>query len=242
MTTICVISARGGSKGLPGKNIRILLGKPLIVWSIEQALACRDIDRVVVSTDSEEIAKIARAAGAEIPFIRPDYLSTSEAGKFDVFKHALKSCEKFYNEEYEFYLDLDCTSPLRDVTDIEASIAKFRSRKNYGVDGVFSICSARKNPYFNLLEIDNLGALKISKKLSSSIIRRQDAPIVYEHVASIYVLSPDYIKSSKYLLDGHLEGYDIGPEKSLDVDSDFDFTLIEYLMKKKMGLKNEFNE
>lgn len=233
MTTICVISARGGSRGLPGKNIRLLLNKPLIVWSIEQALATPEIDRVVVSTDSEEIAKIAKGAGAEVPFIRPDYLSTSEAGKFDVFKHALKLCEEFYGEKYEFYLDLDCTSPLRDVTDISASIAKFRDARKRGVNGIFSICSARKNPYFNLLELDGAGALKICKKLPSTIVRRQDAPLVFEHVASIYVLCPDYIRSASYLLDGHMEGYDIGIEKSLDIDSDFDFLLIEYLMKLK---------
>jgi CMP-N-acetylneuraminic acid synthetase len=235
MTTLCVISARGGSRGLPGKNIRPLLDKPLIVWSIEQALATPGVDRVVVSTDSEDIAKVARAAGAETPFMRPDHLSTSEAGKFDVFKHALLSCEVHYGEEYEIYLDLDCTNPLRDVSDISACISKFRGLMGIGVDGVFTVCNARKNPYFNLLEADDSGALKICKKLSSTIVRRQDAPSVYEHVASIYVLSPEYIRTASYLLDGHTVGYDIGSEKSLDVDSDFDFLLIEYLMKRKLG-------
>lgn len=236
MTTICVISARGGSRGLPGKNTRPLLGKPLIVWSIEQALATPEIDRVVVSTDSEDIAAVARAAGAETPFIRPAHLATSEAGKFDVFKHALNACEAHYEEEYEFYLDLDCTNPLRDVSDISACIAQFRTRRHHGVDGVFTICPARKNPYFNLLEPDDTGALKICKKLPGTIVRRQDAPPVFEHVASIYVLVPDYIRRAAYLLDGYTEGYDIGSEKSIDVDSDFDFLLIEYLMRRKPGL------
>ena len=236
MSTICVISARGGSLGLPGKNLRPLLGKPLIVWSIEQALATPEIDRVVVSTDSESIAKVAKAAGAETPFVRPDYLSTSEAGKFDVFKHALASSEAHYGEKYEFYLDLDCTNPLRDVSDISACIAQFRDRQKHGIDGVFTICEARKNPYFNLLEADLKGALKICKKLPGTIVRRQDAPPVYEHVASIYVLSPDYIRSATYLLDGHTEGYEIGSEKSLDIDSEFDFLLIEFLMSRKREL------
>lgn len=236
MKTLCVISARGGSRGLPGKNIRPLLEKPMIVWSIEQALATPGIDRVVVSTDSEEIAAVARIAGAETPFVRPDYLSTSEAGKFDVFKHALVSCEEYYNEKYEFYLDLDCTSPLRDIKDISACISRFREVRKHGVDGVFTVCDARKNPYFNLLETDKSGALKICKNLPSTIVRRQDAPPVYEHVASIYVFSPEYIHSASYLLDGHTEGYDIGSEKSLDVDSDLDFLLVEYLMKRKFGL------
>jgi CMP-N,N'-diacetyllegionaminic acid synthase len=133
------------------------------------------------------------------------------------------------------YVDLDCTNPLRDVRDISACIAQFRSSRQRGVDGVFSICNARKNPYFNLLEADEAGALKISKQLPSTIVRRQDAPLVSEHVASIYALSPKYIQNASYLLDGHTEGYDIGNEKSLDVDSDFDFMLIEYLMKKNRG-------
>ena len=236
MKTICVISARGGSRGLPGKNVRPMLGKPLIVWSIEQALATKEIDRVVVSTDSEAIAAIAREAGAEIPFIRPGHLSTSEAGKFGVFKHALRACEEHYGETYDLYVDLDCTSPLRDVSDISACIAQFHERRKHGVEGVFSICEARKNPYFNLLETNEDDALKICKKLPGTIVRRQDAPAVYEHVASIYALAPDYIRSAGYLLDGHTEGYNIGSEKSLDVDSDFDFLLIEYLMKRKHGL------
>lgn len=236
MRTLCVISARGGSRGLPGKNIRPLLEKPLIVWSIEQALATPEVDRVVVSTDSADIAAIARSAGAEVPFMRPADLATAEAGKFDVFKHALTACEAHYGESYEFYLDLDCTSPLRDVSDISACIALFRERRRCGVDGVFTICAARKNPYFNLLESDEEGALKISKKLPGTIVRRQDAPPVYEHVASIYVLAPEYIRRASYLLDGHTEGYDIGSAKSLDIDSDLDFLMVEYLMKRKAGL------
>jgi CMP-N,N'-diacetyllegionaminic acid synthase len=236
MTTLCVISARGGSRGLPGKNTRPMLGKPLIAWSIEQALATPEIDRVVVSTDSEAIAAIARAAGAETPFLRPEHLATPEAGKFDVFKHALQACEAHYGEEYEFYLDLDCTNPLRDVSDISSCVAQFRRRREHSVGAVFTVCTARKNPYFNLLETDETGTLKVSKRLSDTIVRRQDAPAVYEHVASIYVLAPDYIRGVSHLLEGRTEGYDIGCEKSLDVDSDFDFLLVEFLMKRKLKL------
>lgn len=236
MTGLCVISARGGSRGVPGKNIRPLLGKPMIAWSIEQALATPEIDRVVVSTDSPEIATAARAAGAETPFTRPPELATSEAGKFAVFQHALAACEDHYGEEYEFFLDLDCTNPLRDVADISAAIAQFRARRPHGVDGLFAICQARKNPYFNMVEPDATGALKLSKALPGTVVRRQDAPPVYEHVASIYIMTPDYVRRAGYLLDGHMEGYDIGPEKSFDVDSELDFAIIEFLMKRKLGI------
>jgi CMP-N,N'-diacetyllegionaminic acid synthase len=230
---LCVIGARGGSKGVPRKNIRNLLGKPLITWSIEQAFASKYIDRVIVSTDCHEIAEIAVASGASVPFSRPFELSTSEVGKFSVFKHALSMCSQIYQEEFEVYLDLDCTSPLRSISDIDNSLELFEKAKALGADGVFSICEARKNPYFNLVETDADGFLDFSKKCSPPIIRRQDAPKVYEHVASIYALDPAYVLSSSNLLDGKLIGYDIGQDKSLDIDSEFDFKLVEYLMSQK---------
>lgn len=232
MSVTCVIGARGGSKGLSGKNIRPLLGKPLIAWTIEQALACPEIDRVVVSTDSTAIAEEAKIAGADVPFIRPAELADDKAGKWEVWQHALAACNAYYDTPTELYVDLDCTSPLRDVEDISRAIAQFRLAK---VDAVFSVCEARKNPYFNMLEIDN-DRLTMSKPLPSAIVRRQDAPKVFEHVASIYVLAPAYLQSGNGLLSGCTQGYDIGVEKSLDVDSEFDFTLVEYLMKKKLGL------
>jgi len=236
MSILCVISARGGSQGLPGKNIRSLLGKPLIAWTIESALKTPEIDKVVVSTDSEEIAMEARKFGAETPFLRPDILSGSEVGKFDVWKHALSSCERHYNEEYEIFVDLDCTNPLRDTSDISNTIGQLRNSVKHGVDTVFTVCKARKNPYFNMVEKNTDGSMYMSKTLESTVIRRQDAPQVYEHVASIYAMLPAHIKTKNHLLSGHAEGYDIGFEKSIDVDSEFDFELVEYLMRRKYQL------
>ena len=236
MSILCVISARGGSQGLPGKNIRPLLGKPLIAWTIESALKTPEIDRVVVSTDSEEIAMVAREFGAETPFMRPDILSGSEVGKFDVWKHALDSCEKFYNEKYEIFIDLDCTNPLRDTSDISSIIKQLRGSIKQGVDTVFTVCEARKNPYFNMVEEGKNGAMYMSKTLGPTVIRREDAPRVYEHVASIYAMLPIHVKTKNHLLSGHAEGYDIGFKKSIDVDSEFDFELVEYLMKRKYRL------
>jgi CMP-N,N'-diacetyllegionaminic acid synthase len=236
MTILCVIGARGGSQGLPGKNVRELLGKPLIAWTIEAALKTPEIDKVVVSTDSKEIAAIARGFGAETPFLRPDFLSGPEVGKFDVWKHALESCEIYYNEEYEIFVDLDCTNPLRDIGDISNTIKQLRESVEKGVDTVFTVCEARKNPYFNMVEEAEGGSLRMSKTLDFTVIRRQDAPIVYEHVASIYAMLPDHIKTKEHLLSGHAEGYDIGFEKSFDVDSHFDFKIVEFFMKIKHQL------
>ncbi len=234
MNGICVISARGGSKGLPNKNIRVLMGKPLIAWSILQAQKVPEVERVVVSTDSEEISSIAKQFGAETPFVRPSNLASDNSGKFKVFKHAYTNCVSHYKKDFDFFLDLDCTNPLRDVSDISAAIDQYKNLRSNGVDGVFSVCNARKNPYFNLVEPNKHGSLKLSKELSNNqVLRRQDAPPVFEHVASIYVLSPQYLLNADSLLDGDLRGYDIGQEKSFDVDSELDFKIIEFLMSKK---------
>ena len=167
--------------------------------------------------------------------MRPADLANDKAGKWEVWQHALEACDKHFQTPTSLYVDLDCTSPLRDVEDISRAIAQFRETD---IDAVFSICEARKNPYFNMLEMQN-DRLTISKQLAEPIVRRQDAPNVYEHVASIYVLSPSYLRRGMGLLSGKTQGYDIGADKSLDLDSEFDFTLIEYLMKKKQGLLSD---
>lgn len=232
MNIVCVIGARGGSKGLPGKNVRPLLGKPLIAWSIEQARACPEISKVVVSTDSDVIAGVAREHGADVPFMRPPSLASDAAGKWSVWQHALEACERHYGEPVDVYVDLDCTSPLREVDDIRRAIAQYQAA---GVDAVFSVCDARKNPYFNMLEVEG-GCQRICKPLPAPILRRQDAPRVLEHVASIYVLSPEYLRRGTGLLSGCTQGYDIGQEKSLDIDSEFDLELVTFLLRKRLGL------
>src|SRR5687767_848797 len=112
MAILCVIAARGGSKGVPGKNIRSLLNKPVITWAIESARRTPEIDRVVVSTDSPVIADIARAAGADVPFLRPANLAEADTGKFQVWQHALAACEPPHGLRYELFVDIDCTNPL----------------------------------------------------------------------------------------------------------------------------------
>ncbi len=240
MSILCVIGARGGSEGLPGKNIRPVLGKPLIVWSIEQALRVKLIDRLIVSTDSPGIARIAQNAGADVPFLRPPALAAPDVGKFQVWKHALQAAEEYYDKRFDVLVDLDCTNPLRDPFDIERAIEQYFSiRTTREVDAVFSVCRARKNPYFNIVEKDEQGAMKISKSLKERIVCRQGAPDVYDHVASIYVLDREYVKKANYLFDGHAEGYDIGVEKSFDIDSELDAKIVEFLMKEKYGNGHE---
>jgi CMP-N,N'-diacetyllegionaminic acid synthase len=231
VTVLCTICARGGSQGVPGKNIRPLLGKPLIAWTVEQALATPEIDHVMVSTDSPAIAEAARAAGADCFFLRPAALADGASGKFQVWQHALAEAEKHYGTDFELFVDLDVTCPMKEASDVSAAIAQYRAGRARGVDAVFSVCRARKNPYFNLVEPDASGALKVSKPLPGKVLARQAAPPVFEHIAAIYVMSPAYLKRADFLLDGHTEGYDLGEWKGLDIDTEADFIVAEALMR-----------
>ena len=239
MSILCLIAARGGSQGVPGKNIRPLLGKPLIAWAIESALAAPGIDRVVVSTDSSEIAGIARAAGAEVPFVRPPELAQSDTGKFQVWQHALLACERHYHLQYDLFVDVDCTNPLIESNDIAAAIARFHSLRAAGVavDAVFTVSAARHNPYFNLVERDASGALRMSKTSGATVLARQNAPAVFEHIAGVYVLAPEYVRRAHHLLDGHAEGYEVPAEKAVDIDTEIDFALVELLLKRRLGIR-----
>lgn len=226
MRVVCFICARKGSKGLRNKNIDKICGKPLIVWSIEQAKKSKLVDEIVVSTDCDNIASVSRDNGAKVYFMRPDHLSDDESGKWQVWQHAITEYRKITGNDMDIFLDLDCTSPLRNVSDIDNAINLYISSN---VDAVFSICEAKKNPYFNMVEYKN-NILQLSKKLDSRIVRRQDAPKVYEHAASIYVISPNFLLKGTGLLDGNAIGYEMPNERCIDIDSNFDYRLVEFLM------------
>ncbi len=235
MSVLCVIAARGGSLGVPGKNIRPLLGKPVLAWAIEKALLVGGFARVAVSTDSEDIAAVARAAGADVPFLRPADLSRPGSGKFQVWQHALEACESHYRESFDIYVDIDCTNPLIEVSDITDSLEQFLAARVRGVDAVFTVSPARHNPYFNLVEPDESGALRMCKSRDATVLARQAAPPVFEHVAGVYVLDTGFLRRANHLLDGHAEGYQVSEGKNMDIDTEFDFEMIEYLMKRRHG-------
>jgi CMP-N,N'-diacetyllegionaminic acid synthase len=220
------IGARKGSKGVPRKNFRSICGKPLIDWSLDQLFAHPRVDAVVVSTDDPEIYHHAVAKGALKIGLRPDHLATDTAGKWGVWKHALQVCEPRVGPVTAF-LDLDCTSPLRLPKDIDGALDLYQSQRP---DMVMSCCEARKNPYFNLVEPDATGALHVSKPLPGGVVARQRAPVVYEHAASTYVVAPDYLRRSNSLWGGRVIPYLMPPERCADIDSPFDFRLVEFLL------------
>lgn len=227
MTTIATICARGGSTGLPGKNIRPLLGKPLIAHTIELALSMNDIDRVVVSTDSEEIGAVAREWGAEVPFRRPDHLATAEAAKLPVIAHLIDALEA-EGAEIDRIVDLDPTSPLRTRDDVATCMAMLDAQ----TDCVITAYPAEKNPYFNMVEIED-GRAVLSKRAAGGVVARQQAPAVYAMNASIYVWHRHTLTLG--LWEGRTRLHVMPRERSIDVDSLIDFRLVEMLMEMRDG-------
>jgi CMP-N-acetylneuraminic acid synthetase len=226
LVTIC---ARGGSQGLPGKNIKPLLGKPMIAHTIEQAKRWRPDARIVVSTDSREIADVARSAGAEVPFVRPDHLATSAAGKLEVITHAFEQAEKAFGERYDWVVDLDVTSPMRTTADLERGLETF---KRSGKPVCFSVVRARKNPYFNMVERGPDGKVGLVKPLGRSVLARQAAPQVWDMNASIYFFSRDFLLSRPQALwEGECEMFEMPKESAFDVDEEVDFVVVEALMR-----------
>jgi len=223
---LCVIPARGGSKGLPGKNIKKLLGKPLIVYTIEQAKRSRYIDRIIISTDDQKIAKIARASGAEVPFIRPKRLATDKSSMIDVLLYALDWMERKEKYSFDILVLLQTTAPLRRVEDIDNSI-RLLFRQNS--DNVFSVSQAHCNPYFNMVEMDKHGRVKPVKK--GNFANRQQAPVIFDINGSVYAWWTEILRKKKGLFLKKSQIYIMPRERSVDIDDYFDFEIVKRLME-----------
>ncbi|MGI1662822.1 cytidylyltransferase domain-containing protein [Palleronia sp. KMU-117] len=226
------IGVRKGSKGVPGKNFKSLCGKPLIDWSLDQLLANPRVGAVVVSTDDPVIRDHVIAKGALDIGLRPDDLATDTAPKWGVWQHSLAAGEAAAGQPVTAFLDLDATAPLRDPADIDGALDLFQAQRP---DMVMSVCEARKNPYFNLVEPDETGALHVSKPLPGGVWSRQTAPRVYEHAASTYVVDPDYLRRASSIYEGRVIPFEMPPERCIDIDSDFDFRLVEFLMRDRLA-------
>lgn len=229
MNTLCTICVRGGSKGVPGKNIKLINGRPLIEYTIEQAQKSRVFDNIVISTDSKKISSIAKKMGLDVWFLRPKRLASDTAPKIPVIVHALKKAETYFKKQYSTIVDLDATSPLREVGDIHNSLKKFKSEN---CANLITVCKSRKNPYFNMVEKIN-DKFVLVKESKIPIIRRQDAPEIYEMNASIYIWSRSQLLSNDQLINKSTSCYIMPEHRSIDIDSDDDFRYVEYLMKIK---------
>lgn len=231
MTRICTICARGGSKGVPGKNIRPLLGKPLIAWSVEQAVATKLFDFIAVSSDSAAIREAARNAGADLVVERPDELASDTAAKVPAIRHCLLAAEAALGRQAGILVDLDATAPLRTLDDIEGAV---RLLESSGATSVITGAPARRSPYFNLVEINRDGVAGLSKPLPSAIVRRQDAPKCFDMNASIYVWRRDAFVANPAVFYADTRLFEMPEERSIDIDNEVDFALVDLLMRQRV--------
>lgn len=231
---LALIPARGGSKGLPNKNILEICGKPLITHTIKYALNSKYIDDVIVSTDSKKIADIAIESGAEIPFMRPDYLATDKATSHDVYLYTLKELKEKYGREYKAMIVLQPTSPLRNTEDIDNAIELFKEKK---ADSVISVTKA-EIPIAWYRKVDEnlfLSELKESNDFSG----RQDFEELFLPNGAIYIFDiENFLKTKKFYTDKTF-AYVMEKEKSIDIDDVYDFMLAKEIMKKNMEKSNE---
>lgn len=226
---VSFIFARGGSKGLKNKNILRFAGKPLIAWTIEQALHHPVIDRVLVSTDSHEIAEISETYGAEVPFIRPAELATDFSSELLSWKHALNFLLNSEGKMPEIFVSLPCTAPLRSDDDISRNIQLLIKSEG---DLAITVCPSQRSPYFNMVQLkeDNRATLVIEN--GSFFTRRQDCPLTYDITTIAYSGIPRYILESSNLLDGRVYANVVDQKRAVDIDNEFDFEIAEYLFKK----------
>lgn len=227
---LCTICARGGSKGVKNKNIKELNGKPLIAYTIEQAKASGLFEHIVISTDSDDIAQTAKRYGAEVFFKRSAEMASDTAGKLDVIRDAFARSEEHYGKTFDYLVDLDATAPLRSVEDIVDSFEQFMQNDN---DNLITAMPSRRSPYFNLVEVDNNGKVSLSKKLDSTVVRRQDAPKSYDMNASIYIWKRDTILNENSIFLEKTGLYVMPEERSIDIDNELDFEFVEFLMRKQ---------
>ena len=228
--TLGTICARGGSRGVPGKNIRPLNGHPLIAYTIAIARRCEFIDRVVVSTDSEEIAATAKRYGAEVPFLRPSELATDTAAKVPAIQHAVREVERQLGKPVDVVIDLDPTAPLRTIDEVRACWDLVRTPST---DVVFTVTRADKSPYFNMVEIVD-GYARLSKPQDHPVVRRQDAPAVYAMNASIYAYRRQHLMDDGRVIAPRSRIVEMPPERSRDVDGPLDFAFLEFLVRENV--------
>ncbi|HQF31074.1 MAG TPA: acylneuraminate cytidylyltransferase family protein, partial [Hyphomicrobiales bacterium] len=227
MRRICTVCARGGSKGIPGKNRRPIAGKPLIAWTLEMAVGCGFFDRVVVSSDDEAILTIGRDYGADLVVRRPDDLATDTISKLPAIIHAVMAAESSFGEHYDVIVDTDATSPLRIADDIAGALALFDES---GVTSVITGAPARRSPYFNLVEERSDGTVAPSKSAVPPIQRRQDAPRCFDMNASIYVWRREPFLSDPQVFYGDTILFEMPEERSIDIDTPLDFLFVEQLL------------
>lgn len=227
MKATAFIFARGGSKGLPGKNIRLLDGKPLIAWSIDHALAVERIERVIVSTDSKEIAAVASEFGAQVPFIRPAELARDDSPEWQAWRHALSYLKEAEGVFPEAMVSVPATAPLRLPIDIENCLDEYQKGD---ADIVITVSDAHRSPYFNMVKVHPDGTVGLVLPSKLAIARRQDAQAVYDVTTVAYVVRPEYVMSRSSIFEGRVRAVHVPTDRAIDIDTLLDFQVAEYIL------------
>jgi N-acylneuraminate cytidylyltransferase/CMP-N,N'-diacetyllegionaminic acid synthase len=230
---ICTVTVRAGSKGVPGKNLRMVAGRPMFGHSVAQAAATGLFAEVVVSSDSEEILALAPQFGATGVVRRPPEMATDTAGKVPAIAHAVRSTEQRTGQTYDVCVDLDATSPLRTLEDIRTAVRMFEGSD---AESLITGAEARRNPYFNLVEEQPDGTVAVSKRPDDAVLRRQDAPRCFDMNGSIYVWRRASLLEDQVVFLPSTILYEMPAERSIDVDSEFDFRIVEWLMAQRDDL------
>ena len=230
---ICTILARGGSKGLPGKNLRRIAGKPLVAHAIEQAKAADIFDAIGVSSDDESLLAAAEEWGAQHIVRRPPEMATDTASKMPPIRHCTLTVEERLGIRFDVIVDIDVTAPLRTADDIRGAVALLEER---GVSCVITGMPARKSPYFNQVERDETGHVRLVKPLPTRIERRQDAPKTYDMNAAVYVWRYDAFMENPTIFYPDTLLYEMPEERSHDIDTLLDFEFVEFLMSRRQAV------
>jgi len=226
MSILCIICARKGSKEIKNKALKLVKKKPLIYFTIKQALRSKIFDEVVVSTDSAKIQKVAKSFGAKSWFLRPKSLSKDNSSKLLAIKHALQESEFFFKKKFDICFDLDLTSPLRKIKDIKKALKIFNNEK---ANNLFSVTNSKKNPYFNMVEKKN-NTYVLSKKTSRVYFSRQKLPKVFEMNASIYIFKRDFFKKNSSIFNSKTSVYIMPRERSIDIDDKLDLKIVRSII------------
>lgn len=229
MKRICSVCARAGSKGVKGKNMRLLAGVPLIGHSLRHAVESGLFDTIAVSSDSPELLAIAQEYGADVLVVRPPEMATDTAAKLPVIRHCVAEAEARTGWRFDTCIDLDATSPLRSVDDVRAVVTLLESS---GAGNVITAMPSRRSPYFNMVEVAEDGVVRLSKP-SSGYVRRQDAPACFDMNASIYAWTREALLSERGLFNPDTKLHVMPEERSIDIDTEFDFRFVEFLMSQR---------
>jgi CMP-N-acetylneuraminic acid synthetase len=232
LKSICFIGARAGSKGVRGKNIRKMGNMPLIAHTIKTSLESGIFKHVVVSTENEEIARIAKKYGAEVPFLRPKKLATDTAGMVDVMIHGINELKK-QGYDFDIFVNRDCTVPFIRTVDVKGSITLLNRKK---CDAVYGVYKQHFNPYFNMMEMNSSGFLKLSKKMKERPKSRQESPIVYQ-LNGLFVYSVEKLLKYKTAILPKSLPYEIPLESGFMIDTELEFKIAEMMFKNKIFQK-----